>query len=94
MEVYGVNGYAITVASDHLRVRYRGEETESQMTAAPLPDDQATSLNYLFSVLRGKVEATGDLSALDTNVVVMQILDAARQSAKTGRTIEIQPLSQ
>ncbi|HEY0794746.1 MAG TPA: Gfo/Idh/MocA family oxidoreductase, partial [Acidisarcina sp.] len=94
MEVYGVSGYVITVASDHLRVRYHGDAAESQMIAAPLPADEQSSLDYLFAVLRGKVEPAGDLSSLDTNVVVMQILDAARESAKMGRTIEIKPLPQ
>ena len=36
-EVYGTNGYAITVGPDHLRVRYHGQEAESQITAVPLP---------------------------------------------------------
>jgi predicted dehydrogenase len=31
----------------------------------------------------------GELSSLDTNVVVMQILDAARESARTGKTIRL-----
>jgi glucose-fructose oxidoreductase len=34
----------------------------------------------------------GDLTSLDTNVTVMQILDAARTSAKTGRTVKLTPL--
>jgi glucose-fructose oxidoreductase len=33
------------------------------------------------------LEPKGDLTALDTNVVVMQILDAARESARTGRRL-------
>jgi len=33
------------------------------------------------------------LSSLETNMVVMQILDAARASAKSGRTVMVQPLS-
>ena len=33
-----------------------------------------------------------DLSSLDTNMVVMQILDAARESSKEGRTIALKPL--
>jgi hypothetical protein len=40
-------------------------------------------------VLRGQVEAKGDLTALDTNIVVMQILDAARESARTGRSVRL-----
>jgi predicted dehydrogenase len=31
----------------------------------------------------------GGLGALDTNVVVMQILDAARESARTGKTVRL-----
>ena len=92
MEVYGVGGYAITVGPDHLRVRYHGETTESLISAPPLPPSRGNSLDYLAAVLRGEIKPDGDLSALDTNVVVMQILDAARQSAKTGRTVELRPL--
>ena len=31
-------------------------------------------------------------AVLDTNVVVMQILDAARESARTGKTVTLHPL--
>jgi hypothetical protein len=40
-------------------------------------------------VLRGELVPKGDLTALDTNVVVMQILDAARESARTGKTVRL-----
>jgi predicted dehydrogenase len=92
MEVYGATGYAITEASDHLRARYAGEKSESEVNVPPLTDGQQNSLDYLAGVMRGQIHPTGDLSALDTNIVVMQILDAARESAKTGRTIELKPL--
>jgi glucose-fructose oxidoreductase len=92
MEVYGVGGSAITVARDHVRVRYHGQETESEITAPPLPNGRRDSLDYLAAVLHGQIKPDGDLSALDTNLVVMQILDAARQSAQTGRTVELKPL--
>jgi len=36
----------------------------------------------------------GELSSLDTNVIVMQILDAARESARTGRTVRLSKLSE
>jgi glucose-fructose oxidoreductase len=92
MEVYGNGGYAITVGPDHLRTRYRGEKTESQMTAVPLPKQEGGSLEYLAAVLHGQLKAEGDLSSLDTNMVAMQILDAARRSAQTGRTISLTAL--
>jgi predicted dehydrogenase len=94
MEVYGATGYIITVGPDGLRTRYQGEKTESQKAAPPLPADQHDSLAYLAAVLHGKIKPEGDLSSLDTNLVVMQILDAARTSAKTGRTVDLKPLPQ
>jgi glucose-fructose oxidoreductase len=92
MEVYGSTGYVITVASNDLRTRYRGEKAESQKTAPPLPANQSNSLSYLAAVLHGEIKPDGDLTSLDTNLIVMQILDAARTSAQTGRTIELKPL--
>jgi glucose-fructose oxidoreductase len=94
LEVYGNAGYAITVGANHLRVRYRGQEAESQATAAPLSKPESNSLDYLAAVLRGKINPEGDLSSLDTNMVVMQILDAGRRSAQTGRTVSIMPRSE
>jgi predicted dehydrogenase len=87
MEVYGNGGYAITVGPDKLRVRYKGEKVEAQMTAPPLAKDESGSLNYLAAVLHGQVKPDGDLSSLETNVVVMEILDAGRRSAASGRTV-------
>jgi predicted dehydrogenase len=92
MEVYGVDGYAITVAADHLRVRYHGQENESVITAPPLAEGRQDSLDYLAAVLRGQMKPDDDDSSLNTNMVVMQILDAARQSAQTGRTVELKAL--
>jgi predicted dehydrogenase len=94
MEVYGATGYLITVGPDGARTRYKGEKVESQRSTPALPADQHDSLAYLAAVLHGQVKPEGDLTSLDTNMVVMQILDAARTSAKTGRTVELKPLPQ
>ncbi|MGD0227779.1 MAG: Gfo/Idh/MocA family oxidoreductase [Terriglobia bacterium] len=93
LEVYGNAGYAITVGSDRLRVRYHGQDAESVTTAPPLSKPESNSLDYLAAALHGQVDPDGDLTSLDTNIVVMQILDAARRSAQTGRTVSIAPLS-
>jgi hypothetical protein len=39
-------------------------------------------------------EGEGAPSALDTNVIVMQILDAARESARTGKTVRLTKLEE
>jgi predicted dehydrogenase len=92
MEVYGATGYAITVGADQVRVRYEHGGDEQLTTAPPLRQAQYDSLNYLAAVLGGRIEDKGDLSALDTNVIVMQILDAARESARTGKTVRLTQL--
>ena len=91
MEVYGKTGYAITVKKDDIRVRRAGETQETQIAATPIPAPYDDSMTYLKAVvLEGaKVEP---LSSLDTNVTVTEILDAARRSAKEGKTIHL-PLS-
>ncbi len=94
MEVYGATGYAIAVDPDQLRLRYEHDAAERAATAAPLSAAENNSLSYLVAVLRGQIVPKGDLSALDTNVVVMQILDAARESARTGRSVRLTKLEE
>jgi glucose-fructose oxidoreductase len=92
MEVYGATGYAITVGPDKMRLRTKGQTQETETVSPPLTAPNDGSLHYLAAVLNGTLKPEGDLTSLDTNVVVMQILDAARQSAREGKTIKLSPL--
>ena len=92
MEVYGVDGYGITAGPNLVRMRYHGEEGETEMRARQVPKDESNSLDYLAAVLRGRVKPHGDLSSLETNMVVMQILDAALRSAQNGRAVTVTAL--
>ncbi len=94
MEVYGSTGYAITVGPDKLRLRLPRQSEEQLTTANPLTGPQNNSLSYLAAVLRGQLDPKGDLTALDTNVVAMQILDAARESARTGKSVKLAKLAE
>ena len=84
--------YEDSIAGTHVRVRLKGQARPTYHASPALPPDQRDSLSYLAAVLHGKIEDKGDLSALDTNMIVMQILDAARTSAKTGRTVALTKL--
>jgi glucose-fructose oxidoreductase len=92
MEIYGVGGTAVTVGPTGLRTRFKGEKEETSTTTSPLPDSRSNSLGYLAAVLHGHIDPAGDLSSLETNMLVMQILDAARTSAATGRTVTLTSL--
>jgi predicted dehydrogenase len=88
MEVYGETGEAITIRRDDLRVRRKGDDEDRQQSAPALNAPYNDSISYLIAVVSGEIKPTG-LSALDTNVIVVRILDAARESARTGRTIRL-----
>ena len=88
MEVYGETGEVITVRRDDLRVRRTGGNQEQQQSAAALAPPYNDPVSYLIAVVSGEITPSG-LSALDTNITVVRILDAARESARTGRTIRL-----
>jgi predicted dehydrogenase len=90
MEVYGRTGYAITVGRDTLRVRRAGEKTEQTVTAGQVPAPYGDSITYLCAVVRDGLKPDA-FSSLETNITVMEILDAARQSAATGKTVNLKP---
>ena len=94
VELYGATGYAKTSGQNKLLSRVAGQQHESESTAPPLAPPNDGSLHYLVAVLNGTIKPGDDLSALSTNIVVMQILDAARQSVLEGRTIKLTLLPQ
>jgi hypothetical protein len=87
MEIYGQTGYVLVPRADTLRVR-RANSAEVETSPAPLSGAQADPLSYLAAVVRGEIKPSG-LSSLPVNMTVMEILSAARESAKTGRRIEL-----
>jgi predicted dehydrogenase len=87
-EVYGTHGYAVATGGNRLDARMG---TQKQADASPLPEspeDERDSVSYLKAVVRGKLKPSG-LSSLENNMIVVEILDAARESAKTGRAIAL-----
>ncbi|MET0392211.1 MAG: Gfo/Idh/MocA family oxidoreductase [Chitinophagaceae bacterium] len=88
MEVYGVNGYMIADRNG-LVIKNTGDSKGRQL-APTLPAPYNEPFAYLAAVVRGQI-APGpyDLSSLENNMLVMEILDAAKRSAKEGRRIEL-----
>ena len=84
-EVYSATGYAIATGGNGLRVRLAGKAEESR-TPAARPPDERDSISYLVAVTRGRLKPSG-LSSLENNMIVTEILEAARESARTGRTV-------
>jgi predicted dehydrogenase len=89
MEIYGTTGYLLAPRRDLLRMRKAdGQEEEVALPAPPPTDPPQDQLTYLVSVVRGERQPSGP-SCLEINLTVTEILDAARESARTGRRIDL-----
>ncbi len=89
MDVYGRLGYAKAIDADRIEVRKQDEPQGQLLTGKSLESPYDDPLHYLEAVLSGKIEEGDSLSSLKTNITVAEILDAARQSAQTGKTIAL-----
>jgi predicted dehydrogenase len=93
MEIYGQSG-AIYADNRHvLRVRmakgYDGYDEETyELEEREFPYDDPFSL--LAQVVKRKITLKPyALSSLENNMIVMEILEAARESAKAGKTVQL-----
>ena len=89
MEVYGETGYIIAVNNSTMRLR-NGKMNSEQTTQVTTKDVAVYQdpFSYFADVVRGKIQVpTYGTYSLETNVLVVRILDAARESARTGKTV-------
>ncbi len=86
-EVYAQRGYANAIGGNTLHVRLPGQQEESR-TPAEIAPEERDSISYLIAVARGRRKPAG-LSSLENNMIVTEILSAARESARTAKSIAI-----
>ena len=89
-EVYGDHGLGDRrPAAAALRVTLP-KEPDHAVTPDPLPPDERDSISHLIAVVRGKRKPNA-LSSLENNLIVTEILEAARESARTHRRVTVKP---
>jgi predicted dehydrogenase len=90
MEIYGQRGTVFAPDRGTLRVRPDEASREEVRILEPRPSPLDDPFAYLAAVVRGSITVEDtDLSSLANNVTVVRILDAARQSAASGRTVRL-----
>jgi glucose-fructose oxidoreductase len=89
MDVFGRTGYAKTITRDDIEIRQQGAREAEVERAEPVPAPYDDPLHFLTAVIRGQASEEGTLSSLKTNMIVSEILDAARRSAQTGQTVKL-----
>jgi predicted dehydrogenase len=87
MDIYGQTGALRLPNKDSLFLR-PGEKPEMALPAPALKDPIADPLSYLAAVVRGEIKPSG-LSGLEVNLVATEILVAARESASTGKRVDL-----
>jgi predicted dehydrogenase len=88
MEIYGRTGYVIVPHPDLVRIRTANMADEQEVLAPTVTGPNADPISYFSAVVRGDIKPTG-LSSLAVNVIVVEILDAAHKSARTGKRVDL-----
>jgi predicted dehydrogenase len=90
MEVYGKTGYIFSDNSVDMRYRLKARDPEQSLalTERKVPYDDPFS--FLAAVVKDEISIPSyALSSLENNMLVVEILEAAKKSAKTGKTIKL-----
>jgi predicted dehydrogenase len=66
----------------------RGAQQGDPLTVKPLPPERAEPIAYMVDRIKNKQPLDG-MSALDLNVKVQEVLEAAKMSVKTGRAVAL-----
>lgn len=86
MEVYGRDGFVFCKNGTDM-ITGHGDARDT-LKATANTDGYRDPFSYFARVIRGQNKVSpGDLSSPENNEIVVRILDAARESAKTGKTV-------
>jgi len=87
MEIYGQHGYTISDRNG-IKTRTSPDRKEDYRAVSPPSRPFNDPFAYLAAVVHGEVSMKPtDLSSLQNNMIVVEILEAARKSAKEGKVI-------
>lgn len=85
IEIYGTTGSIQTIDSRNAILRIDGKP-EQNIIAKPIASPYDDSLSYLAAVVNGGIKPQ-ETASLENNMIVTEILDAARLSAQSHSTI-------
>ncbi|MET0243976.1 MAG: Gfo/Idh/MocA family oxidoreductase [Flavitalea sp.] len=91
MEVYGQTGYVISANNTAMRKRNKQSKGEELATITQEETGVYTDpFSYLADVVSGEIKVPEyGLYSMENNIIVVKILEAARESAKTGKTVKL-----
>jgi predicted dehydrogenase len=88
MEIYGKEGYVKAVNANDVEFRRNRNAPLELLKITELPVGAKEPFNYFAKVILGEIVVKPtDLASSENNLIVVEILNAAKQSAREGRTI-------
>lgn len=84
MEVFGKTGYLHALNGNTLQQR---KDTGTYFNLPVTTYKYKDNIPYLTAVLKGEISGDNDLSSLENNLIVVRILEAAKESARTGKKV-------
>jgi predicted dehydrogenase len=90
MEIYGENGYIMADNKNEMRIKNRSQMYElKRKVTADIIEVYEDPFSYFANVIRDNITMKNyDPYSIENNMIVVKILDAARESAKTGTTVK------
>jgi len=90
IEVYCKEGYVHCHNESNMTVMESGTSQAKNVTPTRLKPGMADPYKYFAAIIHGDIEIKPtDLSALENNLIVVEILEAAKRSAEEGKTIRL-----
>lgn len=90
MQIYGKTGYIYADNGNQMRYRFSEKEEEQNLELDSNPEPWEDPFAFLKAVIQEEIKPDAyDLSSLENNMIVMEILDAAIRSAKSGKEVKL-----
>lgn len=86
LEIFGLNG-SVYMQNGKVELR-KGRGAGDEVKLDPLPPERSEPIVYMVDAIRNNKPIEG-LTALDINAGVVEIIDAAKESIKTGRAVPL-----
>jgi predicted dehydrogenase len=87
IEIYGTTGSIQTIDAKTAILRINGKP-EQKITANAIESPYSDPLSYLAAVVNGGVKPQ-ETASLENNIIVTEILDAARRSSQSHSTVQL-----